>query len=57
MHAVRSITVEVSSNGSAVDDPLVVVDALEAGLIAWADDWAAAILPGDRVTIDEAATT
>jgi len=55
--AVGSVTVEVSGNGSIVEDPAVVVDVLEAGLLAWADDWAARVLPGDKITIDEAATT
>lgn len=48
---------EVGSNGSVVEDPSVVIDVLEAGLLAWAIDWAAIALPGDKVTIDEASTT
>lgn len=52
-----SATVEVVGDGSNVEDPLVVVGLLEVGLIAWANDWAATVLTGDNVTIDEAGTT
>ena len=52
-----SVTVELRGNGSIVEDSAAVVDVLEAGLLAWANDWAATVLPTEKVTIDEAATT
>ena len=54
-----SVTVEVGSNSTAaaVEDPQVVLGLLEEGLVAWADDWAATVLPGDKVTIDTEGTT
>lgn len=48
---------EVRDNGSIAEDPAAVVDVLEASLLAWANDWAATVLPGDKVTTDEASTT
>lgn len=61
MHAIARVTVEVRSNDTAADavveDPQVVIGLLEDGLLAWADGWAANVLPGDKVTIDEANTT
>lgn len=48
---------EVGGNGSIAEDPAVVVDVLEASLLAWANDWAATLLPGEKVTTDEASTT
>lgn len=41
----------------AVEDPQVVIDVLEAGLLAWANDWAANVLPGDKVSVDASNTT
>lgn len=39
------------------EDPQVVLDLLEAGLLAFAADWAANVLPGNKVTIDTSNTT
>ena len=57
MRNVGRITVEVRSNGTAPEDAQVALDLLEAGLVAWADEWAATVLPGDKVTNDPAGTT
>ena len=48
---------QVDGNGSIAEDPAAVVDALETSLLAWANDWAATVLTGDKVTADEASTT
>lgn len=60
MHAIARVTVEVSGNSTAaavVEDPPVVLDLLDAALLAWANDWAANVIPGDKVTIDVEGTT
>lgn len=40
----------------AVEDPQVVIDVLEAGLLTWANEWAANVIPGDKVSIDASST-
>ena len=57
MRVVCRATVQVDGNGSIPEDPAAVVDVLETSLLAWANDWAATVLPTEKVTIDEAATT
>ena len=61
VHAVGRFTVEVRGNGTVagpvVEDSPTVLEVLEAGLLAWANDWVATVLPGDRVTLDTAGTT
>ncbi|CAN0167973.1 unnamed protein product [Ectocarpus fasciculatus] len=55
--AVDMVIAGTTAASSVVVDAEVVVGVLEAGLLAWANDWAANVLPWEKVTVDTAGTT